>query len=121
MKVVIDTNALMIPGQFGLDIVSEIEKLLPTAELVVIESTLRELKNIDDKKSASIAIQLIEKNEILVERVPGETDSAVITYAQQNKGVVFTNDKEMKKKCVQLRVPVMFLKKKRTIALEGFE
>ncbi|NYZ79762.1 hypothetical protein H0N95_00755 [Candidatus Micrarchaeota archaeon] len=121
MKVVIDTNALMIPGQFGVDIVSEIERLLPTAELVVIESTMRELKNISDKKSASLALRLIEKNNITVEKEPGETDYAVITYAQSHNGVVFTNDKEMKRKCVQMRIPVMFLKKKRTIALEGLE
>lgn len=121
MKVVIDTNALMIPGQFGVDIITEIERLLPNAELVVIESTVRELKNVDDKKSASLALQLIERNNISVEKEPGETDYAVVTYAQRNSGVVFTNDREMKKKCVQMRIPVMFLKKKRTIALEGFE
>ncbi|MEM0372630.1 MAG: hypothetical protein QXO69_02195 [archaeon] len=120
MIIVMDTNALMIPGKFGLDVIEEAKRIVPNAEFVAVESTVRELENIGDK-NARLALQIIEKNKMRVEKVPGETDCAVITYAQSNKGIVFTNDSEMKKKCVKMRVPVMFLRKKKTLALEGLE
>lgn len=119
MKVIIDTNALIIPHKFKIDIFEEIEKLLPTAEKIIIDSTIRELHNIKDRKAANIALQLINKYNIKIVHEPGETDSAIITYAQTNNGVVFTNDKEMKKMCIRFKVPVMYMRKKKKIELEG--
>jgi len=119
MKAILDTNALLLPYQEKFDVISAIQELLPNAELVILESTLRELSLVRDKRAAKMAFQIIEKNSIKTVSLSGETDDAVIKYAKENNAVVVTKDLEMLDKCRKVHVKVMLMKKNKTAKIEG--
>jgi rRNA-processing protein FCF1 len=65
-KVIIDTNFLLIPGQFKVDIFSEIERVMQEPhEVYIVEKTMEELQRIvmaagrDDKFAAKLAQVLV--------------------------------------------------------------
>ena len=69
-KVLLDTNALMIPGSFKVDIFSELEKF-GVPELYTLDSIIAELAKIiklggRDAKAAKLALMLIEKKNVKV-------------------------------------------------------
>jgi rRNA-processing protein FCF1 len=119
MKAILDTNALLLPYQEKFDVISAIQELIPNAELVILESTLRELSLVKDVRAAKLAFQIIEKNNIESVPFPGETDSAIIRYAKENGAVVVTKDLEMLDKCRKVHVKVMLMKKNKTAKIEG--
>ena len=119
MKAIIDTNALLLPFQEKFDVISTIQELIPNAELVILESTLRELSLVRDVRAAKMALQIIEKNHIKSVAFPGETDDAIIKYAKENSAVVVTRDLEMLDKCRKNKVKVMLMKRNKTAKIEG--
>lgn len=65
-KVIIDTNGLMIPGQFGVDIFSELKRLgfdtylVPGASVKELEKIFIEARG-RDKVAAKIALSLLDR------------------------------------------------------------
>jgi hypothetical protein len=100
MKVVIDTNALMIPGAFGVDIFSELRRLGYDKFLVprAVVSELERLQRSRGKEriSANIAIDLLKECDIV--DMDGEADELIIELAKKKEAAVFTNDSELKKR-----------------------
>jgi rRNA-processing protein FCF1 len=119
MEVVLDTNALTLPYQFRIDVFEQAKNLVPDAEFVTLKSVVDELRNIDDRRAGAMALKLIEANAVRIVDEPGETDSAILAYAQGAGAAVFTNDKELKKSCLKFKVPVIFMKKGKTLSAEG--
>ena len=119
MKVLIDTNAFAIPYQFKIDIIEEIKRLVPGAQLATLESVVKELKNLEDKRASKMAMDLIEINKIEIIDESGYADAALLAYAQSNDAIVFTNDRELKKSCQKMGVPVMYMRKKKHLEIEG--
>lgn len=119
-KVFIDTNFWLIPQRYGIDIFSEIERLIPESyEIVVSESVIEELKKIQktgkgkDKVAAKIGLSLIEKKirDIIPER--DAVDSLILKISEKEKYlVVCTNDKELRKKLRSSNVKTIGMKKK---------
>ena len=70
-KIIIDTNFLLIPLQFKVDIFSEIDRICHfNYELSIFEKSIEELKNIikkqsrKNKKAAQFALNLIKLKKI---------------------------------------------------------
>ena len=118
-KVVIDTNAFAMIEQFKIDLINEIKKEIPNAEIITIKSVINELKNIKDKKAARYALSLIEKEKIKSYEEPGKTDDAILNFAIKQKAVVATNDKELKKRCIEKKIPIIYMRKKQKIETRG--
>lgn len=116
-EVLLDTNFLTIPQQFKLDIITEIKCLVPNADLVAITPVARELEKL---KEGAIGRQMIEKGQVrLVEYESECTDKAIIEYALKNKAIVATNDKELKEQLRRLNVPVIYLRERQKLELQG--
>ncbi len=113
--VIIDTNGLMIPGQFGVDIFSELERL-GFQEFLVPSPVVRELERIarsgkgKDRNAASIGRQLLHKCRI-VETVGGG-DEAVLSLALERGAAVLTNDSDLKKRLSRKGVSVVYLRQR---------
>ena len=49
----------------------------------------------------------------------GNTDTGLLRSAVENDGVICTNDKELKKRCLNFSVPVIFMRAKKKLEMIG--
>jgi len=129
IKVILDTNFLMIPFQFNLDIFQEIEYLLQKkVDFVVPSSVKSELTGISARggegaPEASLALQLASRCRVVeVSLNSGETvDDAIVKASQKLSAVVATTDIDLKKRLRDINVPVVYLRDKSKLEIEGIE
>lgn len=121
MKVLLDANALMVPGQFGVDIFEELERL-GFREFLVARPVLLEMMALAaradsrrDRIAAQIGLQLAERCKTL--EACGGADEALIDLAQETGSAVFTNDRELKKKLSTRGVTVIHLRQRRRLEI----
>jgi rRNA-processing protein FCF1 len=128
LKVVLDANFLFVPSQFQVDIFEELANLLNQSfELILLSSTLMELQGLaesdspKERKQAQLALKLAEKCRVVpVEKGLGETyDDVIVRVAAEWKSPVATNDRELRRRMRTLGLPVIFLREKRRLMLEG--
>jgi rRNA-processing protein FCF1 len=129
IKVILDTNFLMIPFQFNIDVFQEIEYLLQKkVDFVVPSSVKSELTGISARggegaPEASLALQLASRCRVVeVTLNPGESvDDAIVKASQKLGAVVATTDIELKKRLRDINVPVVYLRDKSKLEIEGME
>ncbi|MGA2785849.1 MAG: PIN domain-containing protein [Candidatus Bathyarchaeia archaeon] len=129
VKVILDSNFLMIPFQFHIDIFQEIEYLLQKkVDFIVPSAVKQELTSIsarggEGSSEASLALQLASRCRVVeVSLQPEETvDDAIVKAAQKLSAVVATNDIELKKKLRGMLVPVVIMRDKSKLEIEGVD
>ena len=103
MKFLLDTNFLLLPGMFGVDIFSEL-KAFERPEFYTIEGVITELERLSRRnKDAKTALLFIKKEGVEVIPTPKNlpTDDALVELGQ--KGFVV---------CTQDRVLIQKLRRK---------
>jgi len=119
-KILLDTNFILIHHKFNIDIISEIERILPGKyELLTLSSVVDELKNL--KTIGRFGLAFIEQNNIKVVDWPEKGDRGLLSYAEKHGCILATNDKELIKKARMKHIPVLFMRKKRILDCEGVE
>ena len=123
MKIILDTNFLMIPIQFKVDIFSEFERLMEGQyELWIMEGTERELKKVAKNKGkkgipARLALKIIKKNNIKVLKSKKDhVDDAIVEIADKNT-IVATNDKKLRQQLKDKNVKIIYLRGKKYLEL----
>lgn len=111
---------MMIPGSLSVDIFDELSRLAPSAEIIILDGSLRELKKIatdskqkgKDRAAAKLALQLVQAKKIKVIETEPEyfVDDAIVEYAVENKVVVATQDGELKKRLNDYKLDVVVLR-----------
>jgi hypothetical protein len=128
LKVILDSNFLFIPLQFQIDIFEELLNLLNQQfDPILLSVTRRELFTMAKKgspkmrKQASFALKLAQKCRIVqVKQGTEEThDDVIVRIAQEWKCPVATNDRMLRKKLRRKGIPVIFLREKAKLTLEG--
>lgn len=124
MKLIIDTNFLLIPGNFGVDIFAEFQKITDTKyTLAIFNNTINELKKImetakgKDKRSAKLALTLLNKNQPQFIQSTYDVDTDIIHYATKHKCYVATQDAELKRKLKQTKAILISLRQKSHLIL----
>ena len=119
-KVIIDTNGMMIPGQFGVDIFSELGRL-GFDKCFVTRASVRELDKIrekgkgKDKNAAKIALSLLERCTIIEKN--GYADDIIMDIAVDTNMAVLTNDIELKKRLCSKGVTNVYLREKTRLSI----
>lgn len=122
LKIILDTNFLLIPAQFGVDIFSEIERIIDLPyELCIVDSTLDELEKIKktasgkDKRAAALALQLVAKKGIrpLKTEKNLNTDKLIVELSKSLNCVVATQDMTLKRILKQKNTKLIVLRQKR--------
>ncbi|RLJ06828.1 MAG: DNA-binding protein [Candidatus Aenigmatarchaeota archaeon] len=121
MKFLLDTNFLMIPGKFKVDVFEELKKF-GKPEFFTLSSVVKELENLSsgkgkNSKYARIGLQLLEKNNVKIIASDGETDNEILKTAEQGF-VVCTQDKELRKRLVSNGIKVVFLRQKKYLDIK---
>jgi len=128
LKIILDANFLFVPLQLKIDIFQGITTLLnQRVEPVLLSTTCMELQKMAEKnspklrKQAMAALKLAEKCRIVdVEKKRGETnDDVILRVATQWRSTVATNDRELRRKLRSRDIPVIFLRGKNRLELEG--
>ena len=127
--VVPDTNFLLVPGQFGVDIISELNRILDVRFKILIPNVvLQELEVVEQKTRGKdlLAVRMAKKLAERFETVEigrfGERpiDDQIFDFAVKNERVIVcTNDKGLKKRLRENGVPVVYLRSKKILELEG--
>jgi len=128
LKVILDANFFFVPLQFNLDIFEELANLLNQRfEPVLLSSTQDELQGLTEtsspkkRKQALLALRLAEKcSFVSVEKFSSETYDDVIVRVSTDWNVpVGTNDMTLRKRLRQKGVPVIFLRQKHRLVMDG--
>ncbi|VVB69439.1 Ribonuclease VapC9 [uncultured archaeon] len=118
MKVILDTNALMVPEQFGVDIFAELLRLgyvkclVPSSVLAELRSLTARADKGKDKVAARVALGLASRCSI-VGQAGVDADLAVEELALSEGAAVFTNDKPLKKRLFSKGITVIYLRQGR--------
>ena len=120
---------MLIPAQFGVDIFQELDRISTRrVELLIFDGILFELRkiaaeSIKKEKEVNIALELAKKCnniEINAKDFPEkDVDNIIFHLATQNKWVVATNDRELRKRLRAHQIPVITLRKKAKLSIDG--
>ena len=125
---IFDSNFFFVPTQFKLDVFEELANLLgQRLDSVLLSTTLEELLEIAEKgppktrRQASLALKLAQECLLVqVERNSKETnDDVIVRVATKWRCPVATNDRELKKRLRSDGIPVIFLRKRSRLDVEG--
>ena len=133
-RVIVDTNALLIPGTFRIDIYEEL-KDMGYLEIIIPEAVIKELEALSKsegkgrtKKAAQIGHQLVLRHlansgsRVFIERkdrsMDSDTDSEIIRVAKMRDAAVLTNDAELRRRLHQEGIPTVFLRGKNRLAAD---
>ncbi|MBU0461877.1 MAG: nucleotide-binding protein, partial [Nanoarchaeota archaeon] len=128
-KIIIDTNFLLIPAQFKVDIFGEIERIMHEPyELYIIDRTTDELRSIierqrgKDKEAAKLALSLLERYPVKALKTPEterllNVDRLILKQVRTHKYVVATQDAALKQKLRQNNVRLIVLRQKKFLML----
>lgn len=116
--IILDANFLMIPESHGVDIFSELERIVDKKYKIVIpEVVIEELERLEkngtasEQKSAKIALELTSRGEI-INSEKEEADEEIIRLAEEKDCLVGTNDSILKKRLQELGIPIIYLRQK---------
>jgi rRNA-processing protein FCF1 len=128
LKVILDSNALFVPLQFRIDIFEELKRLLNrNVDFVLLSPVKRELEMLAAKDSPKIrreavyALRLAEKCKYVAvddsEKLP--TDDVIVKVAKSWNSPVFTNDRQLKRRLRDISVPVIYVRQKSRLEIDG--
>ena len=126
-RIILDSNALFVPIQLKIDIFQELKTLLNrNFELVLLKPIQQELERLatenspQTRKKASYALKLAEKcRRVAVEEDAASADDIILQTASKWNCPVFTNDGGLRKKLRNINVPVIYVRQKSRLEIDG--
>ena len=124
-EVVIDTNFFMVPFQFNVDVITELEKLLPSYKLTTPSFVINELKGLKKNNkgkirlNANLALKLANSSKVEIKDISLLENETVDDALLRVSEVLATNDIELKNRAKNKGITVAYLRQKRYIAVEG--
>lgn len=124
-NVILDTNFMLIPFYFGVDIFSEIDRICPFAyRLVMLSPSIRELEEIEtnqrgkSKKAAAMARALLNAKPVTIQETDeGHVDDIIVKTARPGSDIVATQDKGLRKRLREHGVARIVLRQKKYLQL----
>ena len=124
-EVVIDTNFFMVPFQFNVDIITELENKLPSYKLTTPSFVINELKGLKRNNkgkirlNANLALKLANSSKVEIKDISLLENETVDDALLRVSEVLATNDIELKNRAKDKGITVAYLRQKKYIAVEG--
>lgn len=121
VTVLLDTNALMMPSQFRIDLFEELRELLGSYEPVVLAEVVNELMRLSaghgkDAAAARLGLEMSRKCTLAESGSDeGTVDERISAYAGRHGGMVLTNDRALRNQLLTQRIPVISLKNQKKL------
>ena len=127
LKVILDSNALFVPLHFRIDIFEALETLLKRSfEPILLSPILHEIERLAEegspktRKNAKYALKLTEKCKLVeVDKTDVSPDDVIFEVAGEWVCPVFTTDIPLKKRLRDINVPVIYVRQKSRLEIEG--
>jgi rRNA-processing protein FCF1 len=128
VPVVVDTNFLTIPAQFSIDVFAEAERVLERQlEFILLSSVMDEIESLAEGKGSStnrrafgIARSLAERCTLIDTPFPDlPVDVQLLEYAASVRAILATNDRKLRNSARKERIPVLYLRGRKHLFLEG--
>jgi rRNA-processing protein FCF1 len=116
----------MMAAQFPMDLVEELERVLPSYQLYVPTLVLGELENIQrrsrgkNKTAASIALKFARSPPFQLKKVDRKKGEKVDDALLRISKVLCTNDRELKRRAREKGISVVYLRQRRYLTLDGY-
>ncbi|HEC88198.1 MAG TPA: hypothetical protein ENI52_02660 [Thermoplasmata archaeon] len=113
--VVLDTNALMMPYQYGINIEKELTRLLGICRIIVPRTVVEEIEKLSEEegkigRAAKLGLSIIKKRGFRLMETENMGDDGVLETAIKMDAAILTNDKELKNKARELNLPIIYLR-----------
>lgn len=128
--IIFDTNFLLLPIRFGIDVFDQLDMLLDIAyEPTITKSVLKELDSLKKggqpsfKKEISFVLSNLSKYKIIDDDNSNndeDVDSKLLRLAKENSYIVATTDNELRQRLRNEGIPVIYLRQKNHLALDGY-
>jgi len=115
IPVILDTNSLLLPFEFKINLEDELTKLIGTFEILVPSTVFDELKKIKTQH-AKPALHLAMKYKKLSSKKKG--DEAIFDLALKLNAIVVTNDKELRRRLKKKGLKTIYLRQKSYLAMD---
>lgn len=123
-KIILDTNFLLIPFKFSVDIFSEFNRICNfNYKLFIFEQSINELKKIierqsgKDKKAAQFGLKLIKLKSIgIIKSKKEDVDASLLSSINKNT-IIATQDLNLKRKLLKKGASVFILRQKKYLQL----
>jgi hypothetical protein len=115
--IILDTNFLLVPGQFGVDIFQAIEEAVDEPyELAIVDGTIDELDDLargagDDARAATVGKRLVQEKGIKTLHGSGHVDDILVEHATDG-ALVATQDRELRRRIDSAGGRVLILRNK---------
>ena len=128
--VIPDTNFLIYAIKHNINIDYELDRILNNYEIVILNCVMEELEKLKtqlkgkEKFSINLLLSLIKRYKTEDYNIGKYADEIIINYAkyQKDKGnkiVVCTNDKDLKRRLIDMGIPIIVVKQKNYFELQG--
>ena len=123
MKVIIDTNFLLIPYLYKVDIFEEVSSLVHDNTLCIMEGTEAELLSIaehqagKDKRAALFAIRYLDRFHKIPASQGKTVDEAILSLAKKEGIIVATQDQDLKRALHKIGRKLIVLRQKNHLEL----
>jgi len=119
--VILDSSAILMFFEFSIDWKKELDRLLDGYRLVVPTAVIQELQILatrdSGQKKAAAALKLIAQYDTIAQEAD-TADEALMKIAEKTRGIVVTNDTELRKRLKNRGFPVIFLRGKKKLVLD---
>jgi uncharacterized protein len=127
IKVILDSNAFFVPLKFKIDIFDSLKNLFNrNLDCILLSPVKRELQLLANdetskaRREAAYALQLAQKcTFVAVEAGNESTDDIIVRVAKSWNAYVFTNDRQLKLRLRDISVPVIYLRQKSRLDIDG--
>ncbi|WP_409199454.1 PIN domain-containing protein [Methanobrevibacter sp. DSM 116169] len=115
----------MIPFQFNIDIIDELEKALPGYDLITPQFVIDELIGLKNNKkskirvNANLALKITNSPSIKIKDIPLKDNESVDDALIRISKILATNDIELRKRAKAKGIVVAYLRQKRYISIDG--
>jgi len=123
VRVLLDTNALLMPAQFGIDLYDELMALFGDFEPVTLEEVVGELSGLArgrgrDAAAARVGLAMARRSKIVPSGSTRErVDDRVLEYALREGCIVVTNDRQLRNALLREGIDVVSMRRERTLEL----
>jgi rRNA-processing protein FCF1 len=117
-RVLLDASFVLTLASKPLDLIEELGDILGKVELLVLEDTIKELEAISKRpsiksKQAKLALDFVMNLERITYDFEGSVDDRILKCATENRLLVATMDKELRKRLRAMSLTVVTLRQNR--------